>query len=160
VNVASMNHNPYTPPSSNIEVADAKRGSAIKAVLLGLAADIGGTIVFGGLAAAAYGVYLGATGSMTDGATMDRFSYDSPLGIVMTSVGCLFSVLGGYVCARVARHSEYRLGGIMCAVSVLLVVLTSDEEARPIVTAALTLATVVAIMGGVHLGVRKTRAGR
>ena len=34
------------------------------------------------------------------------------LGILL---GALMSVLGGYVCARIVRRDEYRVGGIMAA---------------------------------------------
>ena len=157
-----MDHNPYTPPSAKVEVADARRGSAVKAVILGMLADLVGSMVAGALAMAAYGAYLGATGSTPDEAatTMDGMNYDSPLGIALTIVGCLFSVLGGYVCARVARHAEYRLGAIMSAISAVLVVLSASDDARPIVTAVFCVATLASIMAGAHLGAAKNKTGR
>ena len=156
-----MSQDPYTPPASNLEVADTKRGSAIKAVVVGLAADIGGTIVVSLLAAIVYGGYLGATGNTPEetAASMQAFSYDSPLGIALASVGTLFSVLGGFICARIARHSEYRLGLIMGAVSLVLVLLTTGNEDHAIMTALPLVATLAAIMVGVHLGVLKNKKG-
>jgi len=95
---------------------------------------------------------------------MATMTYDSPLGIVLTMVGCLFSVLGGYICARIARHSEYRLGLIMCAASLVLVALTggfgSGEGTHAAVMGLLVLVTLAATMVGIHLGVRRNRSGR
>jgi asparagine N-glycosylation enzyme membrane subunit Stt3 len=157
-----VNRDPFAPPSSNVEVPDTKRGSAIKAVLLGLATDLGGTMVATLLVAIVYGGYLGGTGSTPEeaAASVQVFSYDSPMGIVVSVVGTLFSVLGGFVCARVARHSEYRLGGIMCAISIVLIVLTSGQQTQAAMLVIPTVATLAAIMIGIHLGVRKNRAGR
>ena len=158
-----MNRDPYAPPSANVEVADSRRGSAVKAVLVGLAVDIGSTIVFSLAASIAYGVYLGATGSAPGemAKAMAAITYDSPLGMALAIVGCLFSMLGGYVCARIARHAEYRLGFIMCALSLLLVAFTrSDDGMHAAVAAALVLVSLGAIMAGIHLGARKNRSGR
>ena len=157
-----MSDNPYKPPSSNVEVADTKRGSAIKAVVLGLVTDLVGTMVVTLLAAIVYGSYLGATGSSPEeaAASVQGFSYDSPLGLAVAVAGTLFSVLGGFVCARIARHDEYRLGGIMCAISIVLIVLTSGQLAQAAMLVIPTVATLAAIMIGIHIGVRKNRAGR
>jgi len=161
-----VSRDPYAPPAANVEVAEARRGSAVKAVVVGLAVDIGGTIVFGFIASIAYGVYLGAAGASPDEMekAMATMTYDSPLGIVLTMVGCLFSVLGGYICARIARHSEYRLGLIMCAASLVLVALTggfgSGEGTHAAVMGLLVLVTLAATMVGIHLGVRRNRSGR
>lgn len=152
--------NPYTPPAANVEIADRKRGPAVKAVLLGLAADVGGTLIFSTIAAIVYGTYMAAAGSTPDQMTsaMTNIPFDSPLGIVMTMIGCLFSVLGGYVCARTARHSEYKLGLVMFAASMVLLVLTGGNHDSPaIATAGLVLATFASIMVGVHIGVQRNR---
>lgn len=127
-----MSHNPFAPPSSNVEVADTNRGSAIKAVALGLATDLGGTIVVSLLVALVYGGYLGATGSTPEetAATMQVFSYDSPMGIVIGIVG------------------------------IVLIVLTSGQQTQSAMLVIPALATLAAIMIGIHLGVRKNRAGR
>ena len=156
-----MSHDPFKPPESRVEVADTKRGSAVKAVMLGLAADVGGSMLVGGLAMGAYGVYLGVTGSTPDDAAdvAGSFSYDSPLGIALAMIGCLFSVLGGYICARIAKHAEYRLGAIMCAISLVLSLAMGYQEGQGLVSAILMLLTLVAIMLGSHLGVRRNRDG-
>jgi hypothetical protein len=156
-----MDHDPFKPPASRVEVADTKRGSAVKAVMVGLAVDVGGSMLVGGLAMAAYGVYLGATGSTPDEAAgvAATFSYDSPLGIALAMIGCLFSVLGGFVCARIANHAEYRLGAIMCAISIVLSLAMGYQEGQGLVTAILIVLTLVAIMLGSHLGARKNRSG-
>ena len=159
-----MSRDPYAPPTANVQVPDARRGSAVKAVVVGLGVDIGATIVFSFVASIAYGAYLGATGAAPGEMekAMASMSYDSPLGILLTMAGCLFSVLGGYLCARIARHSEYKLGLIMCAASLVMVALTggAGEGMHAAVMALLVLASLAATMVGIHLGVRRNRSGR
>jgi hypothetical protein len=68
-----------------------------------------------------YGAYLGATGGTADDLmTLARGNgIDSPMALALALVGCMFSVLGGYVCARIAKHSEYKLGLVLAACSVV-----------------------------------------
>ena len=151
-----MTDDPFRPPSSNVEVRQYKRGSAVKALLLGLAVDLGGTFLFGFLATLVIAVFLGATGRAHEvESALGGFSYDSGPGIVLLMIGCFFSVLGAYVCARSARHSEYRLGAIMAGVSVVLGVLLDSQPAA--MTLLLSVVTVASVMTGIHLGVRANR---
>ena len=154
-----MNVDPYKPPSSNVEVADSRRGSAVKAVALGLLADVGGTTVMSVLASFAYAAYLAANGSTPDqiGTAMGNLGPDSALGVGLSIVGCLFSVLGGFVCARIAKHSEYRLGLAMSAISLVLGALIANETTPAAIMAIYLMATVASIMAGIHLGVLKNR---
>jgi hypothetical protein len=41
---APVSHDPFTAPSSNVDMPDTARGSAVKAVVLGLMTDIGGSM--------------------------------------------------------------------------------------------------------------------
>lgn len=157
-----MNADPFKPPSSNVEIPDVERGSAVKAVVLGLLVDLGGTTLMSALASFAYGVYLAANGSTPDqiGAAMAGLGPDSALGVGLSIVGCLFSVLGGFVCARIAKHFEYRLGAIMSAVSLALGALLVDASTHPAIAAISLLATVAATMAGIHIGVLRNRRAR
>ncbi len=155
-----MSHDPFTPPAANVEAPDLKRGSAVKAVLVGVAVDIGGSTVFGVLFTIAYGIYLAASGQTPEQmqASMADIGYDSPLGIVGMIVGCLFSVLGGFLCARIARHSEYRLGAVMCGITLVFVAFTGfGPNVHPAIAAVLVVLTVASILVGIHLGARQNR---
>jgi hypothetical protein len=160
--VEAVNADPYKPPTSNVEVPDLKRGSAMKAVALGLLADLGGTTLMSTLASFAYAIYLGATGSTPDqiGTAMANLGPDSALGVGLSILGGLFSVLGGFVCARIAKHSEYRLGLVMSAISLALAALVMEDKTHPAITAILFIATAASIMAGIHLGVLRNRKAR
>lgn len=154
-----MSHDPFTAPGSNVDVPDTARGSAVKAVVLGLMTDIGGSMLASLAFFMFYGAYLGATGGTTDDLmTLARGSgIDSPMALALALVGCMFSVLGGYVCARIAKHSEYKLGMILAACSVVAgLALGGDSEPDPM-AGLFSLLTVASVMTGSHLGARGNR---
>jgi hypothetical protein len=155
-----VSRDPFTPPAANVEAPEFKRGSAVKAVLVGLAVDIGGSIAFAFLFSIAYGIYLASQGQTSEQmqSAMATVGYDSPLGIVGMVVGSLFSVLGGYLCARIARHSEYRLGIVMCVATLVLIAFTGvGGDVHAIIAAGLVVMTLASIMIGIHIGVRQNR---
>ena len=151
-----MSHDPFTPPASNVEVREQKRGSAVKAIVVGMVVDFAGSMILSFLFVVTYAAYLGATGQADQVAKFSEgFDYDSGPGLVLAVMGCLFSVLGGFICARIARHAEYRLGLIMATLSVALaLVIDARASATYFVLAVLSFASV---MTGIHLGARKNR---
>lgn len=146
---------PFAPPSAHLaDAPDVSRGSPIKAVLLGLAVDIGGTIVMSLVLGIGYGVFLSVSGAspaeIAAAARMDDPA--SAVTLVGYLLGLMFSTLGGYVCARVARHAEYRLAAIMAVLSALLGLLLGGSRHSALLTAILVLATTAAIMVGARIG--------
>lgn len=121
-------HNPYAPPSAQVGDMEIRKGSRIKAILAGLAVDIGGSM----LAGIAF----------------------------IAAVGFLFSALGGYACARIARHSEYRLGAILAVLSIALGVLLGTGEESLLHNAALAAAAFASTMAGVRFGVSRNGKDR
>ena len=158
-----MPHDPFKPPVTNVDAPDLQRGSAVKAVVLGALTDIGGSMLSGIIFYALYGIYLGATGNSVDDMAKPFASADasnSPIAFLLNMVGCLFSVLGGYICARIAKHSEYRLGAILAAVNVALsFLLMAGSEPDPL-AGIYSLLTVAAVMVGSHLGARTNKRER
>ena len=151
--------NPYAPPEATLQDPPPKAGSALKAIALGLAVDIGGTVLAGAILALLYSMVLAASGSGADeiAATMSMMATDSWLFYAATIVGLGFSVLGGYVCARVARRAELKLGGILAAVSAVLGIVLSSEHYQLGTLLSLTLAGIGAVLLGARLGYAKNR---
>jgi hypothetical protein len=151
--------NPYAPPEAALKDLPAKAGSAFKAVALGFAADIGGTFLAGMVLALVYGAVLGASGASMEEilASSKDIGTDSWLFYAGTLVGLAFSVLGGYVCARIARRNEMKLGAILAGLSALVGVLFSGEAYQLGTLLSLTLAGIGAVMIGARLGYAKNR---
>lgn len=150
--------NPYAPPGAN--VADAPRpGSALKAVTLGLAADIGGTLAAGVILALAYGIVLGASGATPEEITAatNAALTDSWVSYASTVIGLGFSLLGGYVCGRIARREEMKLGAIVAVLSAVLGVLMAGDAYQLGTLASLTLASIGAVMIGARLAQTRNR---
>lgn len=149
-------HNPYAAPDAKLADPAAVPGSAIKAVSIGLLVDIGGSILAILLLAITYGVVLGATGASQEDieaatATGSWFFYAG------TVVGGGFSALGGYVCARVARQSEIRLGGILAVVSALIGLLLTFDEYSLAMNVLIGAGGAAAVMLGARWGMARNR---
>jgi hypothetical protein len=145
--------NRYQPPTAEVHDQPATQGSAVKAVSLGLLVDIGGTLLLSVVVFSAYAVVQTGNGMSVEQieAELGNLPPTSLLFIVMTLLGCGLSVLGGYVCARIARRRDYRLGVVLGALSTTLgLLLGSDESAGML--AATALLSFAAIMLGTRLG--------
>ena len=101
-------HNPYTPPSAQVGDMEIRKGSRIKAILAGLAVDIGGSMLAGIAFVAAVGIIMASGGADGDeiASSMDTLSDDPWIYAGGLAASFLFSTLGGYACTRIARHSE------------------------------------------------------
>lgn len=151
---------PYAPPLSDIEVIDNRKGSPWKAVLLGLLVDHVGTFIF----IIIFGVIANALFIGEDGDTSRLMSLlDEPLSPLMLffyTTGCLFSVLGGFVCARIARQNELKLAFVLAALSLLYGVIIDDEAAVSALDLLLYSAGVASIFLGSWLGMKRNRRRR
>jgi len=154
--------NPYAPPEAAVRDAPAKAGSALKAVALGLVVDVGGTVLSGLIFGIVYAMVLGASGSSAEeiAARVTHVDTDSWLFYAASSLGLGFSLLGGYVCARVARRSEYRLGGILAVLSAALGALMAGEQYQLGTLLSITLAGIGATLFGTRLGYLKNRGAK
>jgi hypothetical protein len=150
--------NPYAPPQAAVRDAPPGAGSAIKAVALGLLADIGGTFAASIMLMVGYGIVLGASGaSVEEISAADLTSTDSWLFYVGGAVGLAFSVLGGYVCARVAKRNEMQLGAVTAIISAVIGLLLAADQYQLGTNLSMTLAAIIAVMVGARLGYRKNR---
>jgi len=100
---------------------DAPRGSPVKGMALGLAVDIGGSMLAAFLLFFTWAIWLGASGLDAEAITQEMPENDPMSGISLISyvVGTAFSWLGGYVCARVARETEMQCAAVVATVSTL-----------------------------------------
>lgn len=157
-----MSTNPFKPP----ETDSAKNprpseppGSPLKAVLMGLAVDIGGTAVFGVVISVMYAFQLHGQGvpdaDMHE--AMENMPHDSALYIGGILLGALMSVCGGYVCARIARRDEYRPGLVMAAISAVLGLMLGAHPGLDAMTLLLTLTGIACNLLGVKYGAEYNR---
>ena len=118
-----MSTNPFEPPESDAtgKREPAEPSSPFGAVMLGLLVDVGGSVAVGIVGSVVYARQLHDEGVPDDQLreAMSNLPHDSPLYMGTLLIGIALSVLGGYVCARVARRHEYRAGLMMAAASAL-----------------------------------------
>jgi hypothetical protein len=155
-------NNPYTPPQAQLADAEPQAGSPLKAVVLGVTIDIGGTLLTSLVLGIAYGISLAASGASRE--EIARISADIPLDswivILGTLAGCAFSVAGGYVCARIVGREEYRYGAMAGVVSASLGFLLGAGQYPEIANVGLAGLTFLMVLFGARLGRAKNRTAR
>jgi len=156
------NSNPSKPPDpdsrKNPGVPDVP-GSPLRAVLSGLAVDIAGSELLNLLLAHVYTWSLsgqGLTDSELDDAAL-HIPLASGFGVLSLVLGALMSVAGGYVCARIVLRDEYRVGGIMAAVSGMLGLMVGASDDFSSLSLLLILCTVSCNLLGVKYGSEQNR---
>lgn len=149
--------NPFSPPKVDTYTEATRGGSRLWAVVAGFVTDIGGSMVAGILTAGVVGAVLGAQGIPPE-QIQEFFSSSDPYSwfmVINYLVGCAVSVLGGYVCARIARRDEYKLGGILAAsvIAFGLLLFSAGNASRPMALhVGLVLITVASVTLGAWLG--------
>jgi uncharacterized membrane protein YfcA len=131
----------------------------VKAVVYGVLIDVGGSLVAGLALAIAYSVVLAASGAGAEEierrlSEPDPASWLSLLGFLL---GCTASLLGGYVCARVAAVDEMRPVGMVAAVSGVVSLLMGGSAYAFEWDALLALLGMAAVFAGGWAGARRNR---
>ena len=146
----------YSPPKANLETAAHLPPSRpTRGIVIGTLVDVGGTL----LASMIFGVFLVASHTLSprNPGELTALLSAPPWYQIAQFVGCLFSILGGYVCARYARTREYRYAGIMVVCEILLPLLWQDVF-RP--HALEVLMSAASVLAGAHLGRRANHHDR
>jgi hypothetical protein len=151
--------NPYSSPNSGPSVAKPEHGSPVKAVLLGVLVDLGGSLVAGIVLLIVAILVLGLRGTPVGHieGELTNIAPDSWFSIAAYLVGCLFSFLGGYVCARVAKRSEYKVAGIVAFISGMIGFSIGLQQESLYLDALLSLLGVLCVMLGANRGVARNK---
>jgi MFS family permease len=155
-----MAEDPYAPPKAKLADAGSDRpGSMVKAILLGIVTDIGGTYSVSFLFLILLSFTLGAGGG--ESGEVSRLMAESDvLRAMLFAIGMGFSVLGGYVAARVANRTELN-ASLLCGVCVVITGALLDawfgNGGQTAGQLALTLATIPAALFGGWLRKRNKR---
>lgn len=141
----------YASPTA--PVSDERKGNKLVALSVGIAIDLGLSTGAGMVLSLVVMGMLMREDIPID-SLEDRINavmpavMSSPLGYAFTAVGMLASLLGAYVCARIANDREYALAGVLSLVALVLFGLMRDET-LPITTEATLLAINI---GAIFLG--------
>lgn len=146
--------NPFEPPKSQVADGNDRPGSSAKAVILALLVDIGGSTLASFAVAIVYTIYLGSGGMPADRiesalVTDMQQGWGFALG---TIVGLGFSVLGGYVCARISRRQDLRLAYVVGALSAAFGLLLGWDALPLVMHVPMAAAGVAAVVFGARLG--------
>lgn len=103
---------PYEPPKSEVEDVSQPQPRPIFGIVIGVVVDLGGTLVGAFLFVIGATVVLAAQGLQFAEieASVTQPEVGSLFFNVFLVIGLGFSLLGGYVCARISRVKIYRQG--------------------------------------------------
>lgn len=151
--------NPYSPPNSRVKDPPPSPGTPFRAVALGVLTDIGGTIISGIVIGMIYTVMISASASSPDEVTaqLQDFGKDGGSYLLLTLVGCGFSILGGYVCARISQRTDYRLGFVTGAISIAFGLLMAWDAAEALYHVLMAAVTLVCVLAGVKIGMPREK---
>lgn len=151
--------NPYRAPAAVVADQDRPVGSPVKAVIFGVLVDILGTTAMSFVVMVVYGIFLASRGAGQQEIEQAASQLDplSGMGLFISALGCVFSFLGGYVCARVAGQAEMKWAAVVAAISLafgVIVGLQAYSLAMNLLLAA--PATAFVLIGG-YAGARRNR---
>ena len=122
---------PAKPPEDDSRTPPAVPGNAaLRAVLAGIGIDVCGSTLLNIVLTSLYVAQAGTPG-MTNTEIDDlvrSMPPESPLSVLGILLGALISVAAGYVCARIARRNEFRLGAVMAGCTALMGLLMADAD--------------------------------
>lgn len=152
--------NPFHPPRAATSGAPRRQGSPVAAVALGVAVDLGGSFLVGILMFGVTAAMLALEGTPQDqiAAALTNLEPTSWFMIVSYAIGCTFSCLGGYLCVRVAGHSEYELAGIVAAITTTAGFLLGASRVPLWLNGLLSLLTVASVLFGAWRGREHNRS--
>ena len=151
---------PYQAPKATIADPAAGLGSPVKAVVLGLLTDVGGTFLGNALIGVVYSAYLAAHGVGVDRIPEEmQAAFQQGWGFALaTAVGSACSLLGGYVCARISRRQDLTLAWVLAILSVGFGLFMARGTYAVGELFSLSALTVACIVVGTKLGMRRTPA--
>lgn len=151
----SSRHNPFAPPRAKVTDAGANEpGSRIKALVLGGLVDVGGSTLIG------FPLYIALQNlSGMSGAQIAAQAIQPSTSIFWLNAvaGAFFSTLGGYVCARIAKRDELRLGLLLGSVVALFGFLVGSATYSAVANLMFALIELAFVVLGARIGQDRNR---
>ena len=148
-------NSPYQTPSVRVEDEAPVEGSPWIAVIVGAAIDIGGTIAVSFVLGAIYATTLIADGLPVDELqeALTSIPPESWISIIGMGLGFALSLVAGFVCAAIAKRSQYKYALIVAIISTVFGVALGAEYYGSAVSLLLAGATFATVMLGAWLNV-------
>jgi len=154
-----MGDNIYASPRAKVETYPAtnRKGSPIKAIVIGVLVDIGSTLLFGMLVGLSYGLWMVSQGMGSEEIESTFLSQQlvSIYGLSMVTAGLSFSILSGYVCARIVNYKEYKFATLLSVVTISLTLLMGATNHSLLENIVLNLLTIIAVLLGAMIHVKR-----
>jgi hypothetical protein len=145
------------PPESDSENKKLKKGSPVKAIIIGVVVDMGGTIVLGIILVMIYSVLLASEGMSPEEIEYQLINLDphSTFSIISMIIGGLVTVFAGYLCASIVNYSEYKFTFILGSISAAFGLIVGESHYSTLDNIFLSILTVMCALLGAWLYVVK-----
>ena len=152
-----MSENPYQAPNATIAPKNTLPGPLWKAVGIGVAIDIGGTILMSFIATLFYSMSLAAEGSSASDVQSAMTALDplSPFALLTSILGLAMSVIGGYWCAVIANRTTYLAPTLMAVGSLVVAFALGGLSQSWALTLFMAALSVAAVYLGASLAIKK-----
>jgi hypothetical protein len=139
----------------HIQTQKQRHGSAVKAVITGLIVDIGGSLVSAFVLVIAYSALLTSRGWSPQEIEHHVTNLEpfSTFSVITMIVGGCMTVVGGYVCARIAIYSEYKITFVFGFISAAFGHIASESYYSTMDSIALGIVTMGCALLGAWLRV-------
>ena len=142
---------PYRPPQAVVADRERPRGAPVKGMALGLLVDIGGSLLANFALIFVWAMWLAASGDdaqAIEEAMKVQADPTSGISIIAYALGMVFSWLGGYACARIARETELRCAGVVAGVGLVLSFIFGADLMTPLFFVMVVTGALVVVLGG------------
>jgi MFS family permease len=149
-----MSAGPYAPPGAALADQPRPPWAPWKAVLLGLAIDIGGSSLVGTVISVVGAVYLASTGVKPEDLTAALIAWIRDPWVLTVGFipGAACSFFAGMLCTRFARRSDYKLGIVLGGLSSTVGFLLSLGTYTLLVNLVLTALSFASVLVGTRFG--------
>jgi hypothetical protein len=137
-------------PASKADEDKLKKGSPVKAIAIGVAVDIGGTIILSIFLVMIYSAILASEGLSPKEIEYELMNLDphSVFSIVGMVLGGLMTVVAGYLCARIVNYSEYKFTFLLGSISAAFGLMAGESQYSTLDNIFLTVLTVMCALLG------------
>jgi len=157
-----MEDNIYQPPKAHLTTAEPAKAAPIKAVFIASLVDIGGTLTISFIISISYIFIQNSNGISMEQAiqSLEQMDLYAPLSLLGLALGLAITIYAGYLCAKIAQRSVYRVVAVFCIIIMVFGIILTTPYYSALEHILLNLLSLLSAYLGAWLYVRTTTQAR
>jgi len=157
-----MEDNIYQPPKAHLTTAEPAKAAPIKAVFIASLVDIGGTLTISFIISISYIFIQNSNGISMEQAiqSLEQMDLYAPLSLLGLALGLAITIYAGYLCAKIAQRSVYRVVAVFCIIIMVFSIILTTPYYSVLEHILLNLLSLLSAYLGAWLYVRTTTQAR